>query len=192
MSPSNDNQVDKFSSGVKMYGTEERGMVLILSGDLPPARFKDHPGKHHIIQLDMNNPARKDGAELSAEIQRKMAMAIENSKPFKQGRVFYLKSPEEMAEEKKREEQKKFREELIHQLSGGVIALNLERTVDELCELAEKIGAVYLDKNGKKSMKHAIQKNIRDALGIADEKPMPAEVDEGDSQKSKQKSKKEN
>jgi len=192
MSPSNDNQVDKFSSGIRMYGTEERGVVLILSGYLPPARFKDHPGKHHIIQLDMEHPVIKDGIELSAEIQRKMAIAIENSRPFKQRKVFYLKSPEELAEEKKHKEQKKFREELIHQLSGGVIALNLERTVDELCELAEKIGAVYLDKNGKKSMKHAIQKNIRDALGIADEKPMPAEVDEGDSRKSKQKSKKEN
>ena len=45
---------EKFLSGQVMYGTEERGMVLILPGeDLPPARFGDNPGKHHLCVLDI-------------------------------------------------------------------------------------------------------------------------------------------
>jgi hypothetical protein len=167
MDPSNNNQVpERFLSGVRMYGTEERGMFLILSADLPPAKFGDNPGLHHILTLDMEHPVMKSGVQISAEIQQRMAMAIENSKPFKDGRVFYVKSPEELKEESKRKEQQKFREDLIRQLSSGVVKLDLERDMDGLCELADKIGAVYLDKNGKRSMKHAIQKNIRDALGI--------------------------
>jgi hypothetical protein len=161
---------EKFLSGTVMYGTEERGMVLILPGeDLPPARFGDNPGKHHLCVLDME----KERNGIPPEIQRRMAMAVEKTKPFILGRVFYVKSKEELEAEEKKKEQAKFLKELKESLAGGVVMIDLDKSVADLCEVADKIGAVYLDKNGKPSMKHVIQKNIKELLGLTETAPAP-------------------
>ena len=155
-------------SGERMYGTEERGMVLILSGELPVARFKDHPGKHHLCVLDMD----KTRQGISPEIQRQMAKAIEESRPFKQGRVFYVKSPAEIAIEKKLKAQVESLAKYKNTLAQGLFELKLkDRTTEQLVSFAEEIGAPHLDKNGDVMPKVALIKNIEKLLEITEPEP---------------------
>jgi hypothetical protein len=157
-------------SGERMYGTEERGMVLILSGELPVARFKDHPGKHHLCVLDMDNT--RQG--ISPEIQRQMAKAIEESRPFKQGRVFYVKSPAEIVTEKKQKAQVESLAKYKNTLAQGLFELKLkDRTGEQLATFAEEIGAPHLDKNGDVMPKVALIKNIEKLLEISEPEPEP-------------------
>lgn len=164
---------EKFLAGQRMYGTEERGMVLILPGELPPARFGDNPGVHHFCILDMENNVTRDGITITAETQQKMAMELEKTKPFINGRVKYVKSPDELRMEERKKEQEKFMGELKESLSEGILELNLEeKSMEQLCHLAEKIGAVYLNKNGKVTLKNVIVKNIKELLGLKEPEPV--------------------
>lgn len=156
-------------SGERMYGTEERGMVLVLSGDLPVARFKDNPGKHHLCVLDMDNT--RQG--VSPEIQRQMAKAIEESKPFKQGRVFYVKSNAELAAERKVKAQAESLAKYKNTLAQGLFELKLkDRTGEQLAAFADEIGASHLDKNGDVMPKVALIKNIEKLLEITEPEPV--------------------
>jgi hypothetical protein len=169
MNPSALNQAkkipEKFLSGERMYGTEERGMVLILPGELPPARFGDNPGLHHLCILDMEE-TRKN---IPPEIQRQMAMAIEESKPFKQGRVFYVKSPAEIDAENKKKAQVESLAKYKNTLAQGLFELKLEdRTIEQLVSFSDEIGSASLDKNGNPLPKFVLIKNIERLLGIVE------------------------
>jgi hypothetical protein len=156
-----------FLSGQRIYGTHERGMVLVLPGqDLPPVRFSDNAGKTHLAFFDFD----KDKGGKSPEIQRRMAMALERTKTFLQGRVYYVPSAEEVAAKEKEERQKTSLGRYKELLSAGVFDIVLtDKNMDQLVLLAEEIGAPYLDKNGKRTLKHVIVKNIRELLGLEEE-----------------------
>jgi hypothetical protein len=158
---------EHFLSGQRIYGTHERGLVLVLPGqDLPPVRFSDNAGKTHLAFFDFDN----DKGGRSPEIQRRQAMALERTKTFLQGRVYYVPSAEEVAAKEKKERQKASLERYRELLSAGVFEIVLiDKNMDQLVLLAEEIGAPYLDKNGKRTQKHVITKNIRELLGLKEE-----------------------
>jgi hypothetical protein len=172
-----DNQVknmpEKFLSGERTYETIERGLLLILPGELPPARFSDNPGNHHFCVLSMENPLRG----ISVEMQRRMALEIEKSKPFLKGRIKYVPSKEEVLAAEKKKNQANTLEKYKKTLGAGIFELNLnDKTVEQLCMLADEIGAVFLDKNGNTTLKNVIIKNIKEKLGAYAEPEVKKEV----------------
>ena len=151
---------------VKYLGVHQRGVCYAIHPDLPLLRFPDVPETDKFIKvLNMDD---KEHCRMYEEVKK--------SKPYKNGQIFYIKSPEEVQEEARLKRAAEELATLKSVLKKGYFTLMdfYQMSSEKAFELAEKIGAVTsyesVSKGGKVTVKplrkEVLVKNIKELLGV--------------------------
>ncbi len=148
---------------MKYLGTEVRGGVFKIAPELPLLRFGSKPGtKKRIRKFNMDK-----------EDDRAMFEAVIESKPYNDGVIVYVDSPEETKAKAKKVKQAQKLEAIKEALDTGVLSVTDMNRMEapDLHKLADSIGAEcnYYDSvrdHYKPLRKEVLIKNIRVLLGI--------------------------
>ena len=149
---------------IKYLGTEARGANFVIGPDLPLLRFGDAPGTNkRIRKFHMDKPEEKA-----------MFEAVIESKPYKNGQIIYVESPEEIKAKAKKIKQGETLKTIKEALDTGIMSVTDMNRMEspDLLKLADSIGAecMYYNKASDKYQslrKEVLIKNIRLLLGIA-------------------------
>lgn len=143
------------------YGSFDRGVAVVLAPDLPALYFGTTPvpfdnDKVYIATLDMEK-----------EIDVKRREALEQSKPFKQGKIRYIPSQAELLDMAKQKKEAEECATVIKDLESGIYAIQLEKLNHaQLVQLADRIGALRNTSRGKDSPPLALRNAIAGKLGM--------------------------
>ena len=143
---------------VKYLGTAARGVMFKIAPELPLLRFGHTAGtKKHIRKFNMD----KDD-------ERAMFEAVLESKPFNDGVIVYIDSPDEVKAKQKAKKQSEQLVAIKNALDTDVLTLTdmNKMTAPKLFDLADSIGAKCTDKLGKPYRKELLIRGIRIVLGI--------------------------
>lgn len=154
-----------YPKGMKKYiGVMERGAVYSMGADLPLLRFGDLPGTKKFIKI----------LHLDKEEDRKMWEAVQESKPYKTGKIIYIKSPEEVQAEAKKKKQEETLASIKKAMDEGFLTITDMNVMpaDKVKEMADSIGAEteYFDtkrKVTKTLRKELLIRNIKLKLGVS-------------------------
>lgn len=143
------------------YGSFDRGMAVVLGNGIKAVYFGTTPvpfenDKVYIATLNLSKP--------EDVIRREK---LEQSKPFRLGKIRYIPSQEELEEAAKRKAEDIACAAMQADLQSGLYVLNLENLKhDQLVKLADKIGAFRKTVKGENSTPLALRNAIAGRLGI--------------------------
>jgi hypothetical protein len=143
------------------YGSFDRGIAVVLAPDLPALYFGTTPvpfdnDKVYIASLDMEK-----------EIDVRRRDALEQSKPFRQGKIRYIPSQAELLDMAKQKKEKEECATVKKDLESGIYTIELEKlNHEQLKQLADRIGAYRNTSKGENSSPLALRNAIAGTLGI--------------------------
>lgn len=144
------------------YGSFDRGMAVVLAPDLPALYFGTTPvpfdnDKVYIASLDMEK-----------EIDVKRRAALEQSKPFRLGKIRYIPSQAELLDMAKQKKEEEECATVKKDLESGIYKIELENlNHEQLKQLADRIGAYRSTSKGENSTPLALRNAIAGKLGMA-------------------------